>query len=100
MTEQPHEPATPSLMDERPGDSLLAIAEMAVGLQPAAEAVIQVCAADEPPLDVLRADGDAIIRAYSQLQERLRALRSGEPIEVELAELLDEHLRRVSEALD
>jgi hypothetical protein len=79
-------------------DALLALAERAVALQPAAEAAIQRCQpGPEQPggLQDAAAAGDA----YRSLGRHLRALGLEAPVAAELGQLLDRHLEAIDLAL-
>jgi hypothetical protein len=76
-------------------DSLVALAERAVALQPAAEAVIQACvAADRPDQSVIE-DGRRVVAAFHRLRDELARLPGGAD-HAELDELLDQHSELVS----
>jgi hypothetical protein len=76
-------------------DALLALAERAVALQPAAEAAIQHCRPG--PEQAARAQDAAAARdTYRSLADHLRVLGLEAPVAAEVAGLLDRHL----EALD
>jgi hypothetical protein len=76
-------------------DALLALAERAVALQPAAEAAIQRCRPGPEQAGGLQ-DAAAARDAYRSLGDHLHALGVAAPVADELAGLLDRHL----EALD
>jgi hypothetical protein len=76
-------------------DALLALAERAVALQPAAEAAIQQCRPGPEQAGGLQ-DAAAASDAYRSLGDHLHALGVAAPVADELAGLLDRHL----EALD
>jgi hypothetical protein len=76
-------------------DALLALAERAVALQPAAEAAIQQCRPGPEQAGGLQ-DAAAARDAYRSLGDHLHALGVAAPVADELAGLLDRHL----EALD
>jgi hypothetical protein len=79
-------------------DALLALAERAVALQPAAEAAIQRCQAG--PDQAGAAQDAAVLRdAYQALADHLRALAVTAPVAAELGELLDRHLEAIDLAL-
>jgi hypothetical protein len=79
-------------------DALLALAERAVALQPAAEAAIQCCRPG--PEQAARAQDAAVARdAYRSLAGHLRALGLEAPVAAEVAGLLDEHLEALDQAL-
>jgi hypothetical protein len=79
-------------------DALLALAERAVALQPAAEAAIQCC---RPGLDQPGGlqDAAAARAAYQTLADHLRALSLEAAVAAGLGELLDRHLEAVDAAL-
>jgi hypothetical protein len=79
-------------------DALLALAERAVALQPAAEAAIQRCQPG-PEQAGLAQDAAAARDAYRSLADHLRALGLEVPVAVELAGLLDQHLAALDLAL-
>jgi hypothetical protein len=76
-------------------DALLALAERAVALQPAAEAAIQRCRSGPDQADGAQ-DAAAARDAYQSLHDHLHALR----IEAQVAADLDDLLGRHLEALD
>ena len=76
-------------------DALLALAERAVALQPAAEAAIQRCQPGPEQAGGLQ-DAAAARAAYASLGDHLRTLGLKAPVAAELAGLLDRH----TEALD
>jgi hypothetical protein len=79
-------------------DALLALAERAVALQPAAEAAIQGCRPG--PEQAARAQDTAAARdAYRSLAGHLRALGLEAPVAAEVAGLLDQHLEALDQAL-
>jgi hypothetical protein len=96
------------------GDNLVALAQRAVALQPAAEAVIQACrAADELDPSVIE-DGRRVVSAFHRLRDELARFdadgRSDGPAAGpsdkhdrteldELDELLDQHAELVSATL-
>jgi hypothetical protein len=72
-------------------DSLVALAERAVALQPVAEAVIQAClASDRPDRSVLE-DGRRAVAAFHRLRDELARLPAGTTEVAELDALLDQH---------
>jgi hypothetical protein len=77
-------------------DALLALAERAVALQPAAEAGIQRCRPGQGPA---AADAAATRDAYRSLADHLGALGLRAPVAAELAGLLDRHLEALDQAL-
>ena len=79
-------------------DALLALAERAVALQPAAEAAIQQCRPGPEQAGGLQ-DAAAARDAYRSLGEHLRALGLQAPAAAELAGLLEEHLDALELAL-
>jgi hypothetical protein len=79
-------------------DALLALAERAVALQPAAEAAIQRCRSD-PDQAGLPQDAAAARDAYRSLADHLRALGLEAPVAAEVAGLLDRHLEALDQAL-
>jgi hypothetical protein len=76
-------------------DALLALAERAVALQPAAEAGIQRCR----PGQAEAADAAATREAYRSLADHLGALGLRAPVADDLAGLLDRHLEVLDLAL-
>lgn len=79
-------------------DALLALAERAVALQPAAEAAIQRCRPG-PEQPGGAQDAAAARDAYRSLADHLRALGLQAPVAAELAALLDRHLEALELAL-
>jgi hypothetical protein len=79
-------------------DALLALAERAVALQPAAEAAIQRCRPGPEQAGGLQ-DAAAARDAYQSLGDHLGALGLEGPVAAELAGLLDRHLEAVDLAL-
>ena len=79
-------------------DALLALAERAVVLQPAAEAAIQGCRPGPDQPGGLQ-DAAAARDAYAALAEHLGALGLQAPVAADLAELLDRHLEALDTAL-
>jgi hypothetical protein len=79
-------------------DALLALAERAVALQPAAEAAIQHCRPG-PEAAATAQDAAAVRDAYRSLADHLRALGMQAPVAAELAGLLDRHLEALDLAL-
>jgi hypothetical protein len=79
-------------------DALLALAERAVALQPAAEAAIQDCRAGPEQAGAAQ-DAAAARDAYRSLARHLRALALEAAVAGELAELLDRHLDALEAAL-
>src|SRR4029453_2038361 len=79
-------------------DALLALAERAVALQPAAEAAVQRCqpGPHQPagPRDAARARD-----AYRSLADHLRALGLNAAVAADLAGLLEAHLEAIDGAL-
>jgi hypothetical protein len=80
-------------------DALLALAERAVALQPAAEAAIQTCRSG-PERAARALDAAAARDAYRSLADHLRALGLQAPIAAEVAGLLDRHLEALDQAVD
>jgi hypothetical protein len=80
-------------------DALLALAERAVALQPAAEVAIQHgrSAAAAPP--GWAEDARRVLDAYRELAAHLRAVAGRAPIAGQLGELLDRHAELVDDAL-
>ena len=79
-------------------DALLALAERAVALQPAAEAAIQHCRSG-PDQAAQAQDAAAARDAYHSLAGHLRALGLEAPVAAEVAGLLDGHLEALDQAL-
>lgn len=79
-------------------DALLALAERAVALQPAAEAAIQCCRSG-PEQAAQAQDAAAARDAYHSLAGHLRALGLEAPVAAEVAGLLDGHLEALDQAL-
>jgi hypothetical protein len=79
-------------------DALLALAERAVALQPAAEAAIQHCRPGPEQAGGLQ-DAAAARDGYRSLGEHLRTLEVHNPVAAELRELLDWHLEAIELAL-
>ena len=79
-------------------DALLALAERAVALQPAAEAAIQCCRSG-PEQAAQAQDAAAARDAYHSLADHLRALGLEAPVAAEVAGLLDGHLEALDQAL-
>ena len=79
-------------------DALLALAERAVALQPAAEAAIQHCRTAAPTSGWVE-DARRVQEAYRSLIEHLRALGLGVPVAGQLGELLDRHLEALDHAM-
>jgi hypothetical protein len=79
-------------------DALLALAERAVALQPAAEAAIQHCRPGPEQAGGLQ-DAAAARDAYRSLGEHLGALGMEVPVAAEVAGLLEEHLEALELAL-
>jgi hypothetical protein len=97
-------PSTPALAEwarANPADrdALLALAERAVALQPAAEAAIQHSRAAASPSTGWAEDARRVQEAYRSLVEHLRALRLGAPVAGQLGELLDRHLEALDRAM-
>ncbi len=81
-------------------DAVLDLAQRAVALQPAAEAVIQVCRRDRSSTTSPTEEGLRVADAYLALRGQLRSLDVNHPVGVVLATLLDQHLQLVRLALD
>jgi hypothetical protein len=79
-------------------DALLALAERAVALQPAAEAAMQRCLPGPEQAGGLQ-DASAARAAYQGLGDHLRALGLEDGVADELAGLLDRHLEALDRAL-
>lgn len=79
-------------------DALLALAERAVALQPAAEAAIQGCRAGPEQAGGLQ-DAGVVRDAYQSLADHRRALGLEAQVAVALGELLDRHLEAIDGAL-
>jgi hypothetical protein len=79
-------------------DALLALAERAVALQPAAEAAIQRCQPGPEQAAGLQ-DAAAARDAYRSLADHLTVLGLQAPVATELAGLLDAHLEAIDGAL-
>ena len=79
-------------------DALLALAERAVALQPAAEAAIQGCRAGPEQAGGLQ-DAGVVRDAYRSLADHGRALGLEAQVAVALGELLDRHLEAIDGAL-
>ena len=79
-------------------DALLALAERAVALQPAAEAAIQGCRAGPEQAGGLQ-DASVVRDAYRSLADHRRALGLEAQVAVALGELLDRHLEAIDGAL-
>jgi hypothetical protein len=86
-------------------DALLALAERAVALQPAAEAAVQLCRATRPagggPPERSGGPEDArLVRdAYRSLAEHLDTLGLRAPVAAQLGELLERHLEALEQAM-
>jgi hypothetical protein len=76
------------------------LAARAVALQATAEVVIQGCRLSRrsAPASLL-AEGNQVLERYRALREELLVLARGGPLETELGELLDEHVRVIAQAL-
>jgi hypothetical protein len=85
---------------QEPGarDALLALADQAVALQPAAEAIIQWCLL-ERELAPAHVQGWRVERAYRELCEQLRGLNADPVAAGPLGDLLGRHLELVRQAL-
>jgi len=79
-------------------DALLALAERAVALQPAAEAAVQRCRPGPDQPGGLQ-DAAAARDAYRSLAGHLTALGLQAPVATDLAGLLDAHLEALDAAL-
>jgi hypothetical protein len=79
-------------------DALLALAERAVALQPAAEAAMQRCLPGPEQAGGLQ-DAATTRAAYQSLGDHLRALGLEAELAAELAGLLDRHLEALDRAL-
>jgi len=80
-------------------DALLALAERAVALQPAAEAAIQRCRPG--PDQAGGAQDTAVVRdAYRSLRDHLHALGIEAQVAADLGRLLDRHLDALEAALE
>jgi hypothetical protein len=79
-------------------DALLALAERAVALQPAAEAAVQRCQPG-PDQPAGLQDAAAAHDAYRSLADHLRALSLKAEVAAGLAALLDAHLEAIDGAL-
>jgi hypothetical protein len=80
-------------------DALLALAERAVALQPAAEAAIQHCRVSTAPQAGWLEDARRVQEAYRSLVEHLRTLGLRAPVAGQLGELLDRHLEALDHAM-
>jgi hypothetical protein len=81
------------------GDSMVALAQRGVALQPAAEAVIQACrVAGEQDASVVE-DGRRVVSAFHRLRNELAGLPTRDEERAELDDLLDQHAELVSTAL-
>lgn len=87
---------------DEPGarDAVLALADQAVALQPAAEAVIQWHLLERVVEPAHIEEGRRVERAYRGLAEQLRGVRADPVVAGPLAGLLDRHLELVRGALD
>jgi hypothetical protein len=79
-------------------DALLALAERAVALQPAAEAAVQRCQPG-PDQPAGLQDAAAARDAYRSLADHLRALALEAEVAADLAGLLEAHLEAIDGAL-
>jgi hypothetical protein len=79
-------------------DALLALAERAVALQPAAEAGIQRCRPGPDQAGGAQ-DAAAVRDAYRSLRDHLGALGVEAPVAADLGELLERHLEALDGAL-
>ena len=82
-----------------PEDSLVALAQRAVALQPAAEAVIQACRAQDEPDGSVIEDGRRVVSAFHRLRDELASLHTRDDDRAELDQLLDQHAELTSSAL-
>jgi hypothetical protein len=80
-------------------DALLALAERAVALQPAAEAAIQHGRVSAAPQAGWLEDARRVQEAYRSLVEHLRTLGLRAPVAGQLGELLDRHLEALDHAM-
>jgi hypothetical protein len=81
-------------------DAVLALADQAVALQPAAEAVIQWCLLEREVEQAHVEEGRRVERAYQELAAQLRDLEA-DPVAAEpLAGLLERHLELLEGALE
>lgn len=81
-------------------DAVLALADQAVALQPAAESVIQWCLLERVVEQEHVEEGRRVERAYQELAEQLRDLQADPVVAEPLAGLLERHLELVTGALD
>jgi hypothetical protein len=81
-------------------DAVLALADQAVALQPAAEAVIQWCLLEVQVEQEHVDEGRRVERAYGELAEQLEDLHADPVVAEPLAGLLDRHLGLVRGALE
>lgn len=81
-------------------DAVLALADQAVALQPAAEAVIQWFLLEREVEQAHVEEGRRVERAYRNLAEQLRNLHADPIVAEPLAGLLQRHLELVSGALE
>jgi len=79
-------------------DAVLALAERAVALQPAAEAAIQLCRPGPEQHGGLQ-DAAVVRDAYRSLADHLGTLQLKGPVAGELGQLLDRHLEAIDGAL-
>ena len=81
-------------------DAVLALADQAVALQPAAEAVIQWCLLEGEVEQAHVEEGRRVERAYGELAEQLAGLHADPVVAEPLAGLLERHLGLVKGALE
>jgi hypothetical protein len=81
-------------------DAVLAVADQAVALQPAAEAVIQWFLLEGEVEPEHLEEGRRVERAYRDLAGQLAGLRADPVVAEPLAALLDRHLRLVTDAME
>jgi hypothetical protein len=80
-------------------DAALALAEHAVALQPAAEAVIQWCRLDEPVTPAHAEESRRVERAYRELVEQVARMELDPIVAAPLTALLERHLDLVRRAV-
>jgi hypothetical protein len=81
-------------------DAVLALADQAVALQPAAEAVIQWCLLEREVEQEHIDEGRRVERAYRELAEQLRAVKADPVVAEPLSGLLGRHLELIAGALE
>lgn len=81
-------------------DAVLALADQAVALQPAAEAVIQWCLLEREVEREHVDEGRRVERAYRELAEQLRAVQADPVVAEPLTGLLERHLELITGALE